>query len=170
MTTTEGPLGEAEQRTLDARLTEGYTLDQRVSFMVMPVGLPRPRYRGMVVPYTVDLDWMGGAPRWKQNNALRRNLCVLDRRCGLCGERIDGDAAVMTTEPEVRSGAGVADRVALHATPCLAVTLANCPGLAHHADLVWWIVPVDDLIIGGTPGRPYFLQPDYPPTHGKEQP
>lgn len=145
---TQGPLREAEQRVWDLRADEGHTLDDRRSFMEMPTGLPRPRHDGRPVPYTTRLDIWTGRPDWKALDLLRCGLCASERLCGLCGEPITADAAAFGDASGTGPGRRVVDRTALHADTCLAIALANCPGLKAsiaEAGIVHWVAPIDEF-------------------------
>lgn len=156
----QGPLTEAQAAVV--KLLDRGDQDDHSDLLSMPTGLPRPMHDGMPIPYTTDIEWFSGRPRWKQNNAARRLHCVLNRRCGLCGDPLGLEAAVLGNGDVSRYSASV-DRVAMHPA-CLKVTLARCPGLALHlATLRWWIEPTIRLVIGGRGETRYFLVPDRKP-------
>jgi hypothetical protein len=164
----QGPIREKEAEVLAIRIEHEHTFDHHPrSFLEMPMGLPRPRHLGTPIPYTTKLDEWTGVPQWKHNDQLRRALCVLDRRCSLCGDPLD-DALVMTSAAEKPDPLrAVIDGTAVHPGLCWKLTATVCPGLRRVIDagrMHIWIVPAADLVIGGAPDKPSYLQPNRPPT------
>lgn len=87
-----------------------------------PRGLPRPRHAsGLPVPWIANLADLGDA------NAFRRAVCVVLRRCQVCGEPLDGGAVVCW-----RAGDGIViDGSAVHPAKCWPLALRHCPELAR---------------------------------------
>ena len=54
----------------------------------------RPVYRGMVVPFSVM--WYDGVPDFKVADPRAVERCIIERKCGLCGERIETRDVVFT--------------------------------------------------------------------------
>jgi hypothetical protein len=91
----------------------------------MPRGLPRPRSRdGLPVPYIAR-----GPDELGQVEAMRRALCVLDRRCQVCGDPL-GDESVVVFRPGDQF---VIDGAALHPSPCWPMARELCPLLVDLA-------------------------------------
>lgn len=93
----------------------------------MPIGWPRPTLGGFPHPYIAEKDDLGRV------EAQRRMLCIIDRRCQVCGEKL-GEWSVgcwRPKDPIIVDGAAVCLR-------CWPVALQRCPHLAklHHAGLL----------------------------------
>lgn len=49
----------------------------------------RPKYQGMVIPYTTFIDPQTKIPDFKVNDERKRLRVILEGRCALCGEKLN---------------------------------------------------------------------------------
>lgn len=106
------------------------------SWCQTPRGLPRPRStdgRNLPVPYIAS-----GPNQLGTTNAQRILLCVIDKRCQVCGEVIEGDAVLVSD-----TGLAPIDKAPICAGRCWTMARRLCPALAALIDqgrLLMWTI------------------------------
>jgi len=107
----------------------------------MEFGLPRPRTPDgrLPVPYIA-----ASASELGEVDPHRQYLCLIDKRCQVCGQRFD--AKVLLTGS---AGHTIAmDGAGVHPGACWDLALAHCPQLrklARRGELIIWVVDVEQL-------------------------
>lgn len=106
----------------------------------MPVGLPRPVVDNKPVPWTAqawgNADGEIDRVEWRDSDPTRRDQVRYDHKCGVCGEIVGDDCAVIA-----RIGDRAAtDRMIMHPR-CGMLALARCPHFTRH-----------ELLVGGRDG------------------
>lgn len=87
-----------------------------------------PRYQGYVVPYTTWTD-ADGIPDFKVNDEARRQKVIGERRCSLCGEKLNTKIAFIGGPRSVNEGALYVD-AGMHPA-CAEYAWNVCPFLVY---------------------------------------
>lgn len=63
-----------------------------------------PRYQGYVIPYTTWIEPSTGIPDFKTNDELRRQKVIKQRRCAVCGDRMNLEIAFIGGPGSIEKG------------------------------------------------------------------
>jgi hypothetical protein len=119
----------------------------------MAVGLPRPLYDGLPVPYTARVDQKVDEdgvfvpfPNFADIDVRRMEECITGFGCLVCGAELQGDVALIVRgedpfeEPEIREGGAFCVR-------CAKLAVAHCPVLRMPGAGKIMVGPLADLTL-----------------------
>jgi hypothetical protein len=102
----------------------------------------RPRFQGMVIPFTTWIHPKTHVPDFKVNDEQKRMFCITRRKCAMCGERLNKQIVFIGGPSMIEEGALAIDvgmhpecaRYAWHVCPFMITGRGHSEHIRDHSD------------------------------------